>query len=314
MKRQLWSQTGKVIILLLSMLAYGYIGHRLLNFKHWDELSQSVQPDTSTLYLVSLIVILWFLNLAFETKKWQTLMATFIRLPFTKAWQQVMAGTTTAVGSPSRIAEMGGRMALLPKELRINAAVMTTVSGILQNFVIFTVGIASFALSGKNEPINLPYNYTLISVALVILTTATIIITYYFSDKIRYYLHFLKKLNTLTVVKAGGWTLSRYLVYLVQLYVWMQLFGTHLDIEEYIGLSTLYFFMITLIPSHVLIDMGIRGSVAMFLFSSAKVDTPLILASTFCLWLSNVMLPTLIGSIILIRQKVLKQRVIKKEA
>lgn len=314
MIRQYWPRTGKVVILILSVLAYGYIGHRLISFDHWNELAGHIQPGLPFIGFLSLLVLLWGLNLTCETKKWQKLMAPFIRLPFGKAWQQVMAGTTTAIGSPSRIAEMGGRMTLLPNGVRMHAAVMTTIGGMIQNLVIFAFGALTLLLSEKKYIHNLPFDYSLLLGGAIILILVVIVTGYFFSEKIRYYFRLLKNLKGSMLLQAFGWTMFRYVIFVVQLYVWMHLFGLNIQIEQFIVLAALYFFAITLIPSHVLVDMGIRGSVAIFLFSSAQIDTPLIIAATFCLWVSNVVFPTVVGSYILIRQKVIKQGVMKKES
>ncbi len=313
MKRPLWRLTGKAIIIILSLIAYGYIGHKLWHFTHWGQLFSSIQLSKTTVGLACLLPVLWWINLISETKKWQVLMAPFTKLSIRRAWQQVMAGTTTAVGSPSRIAEMGGRMALLPSELRVNAAIMTTLGGLLQNTVIILGGILTLLINGETAQLNLPLSYSFITIISLVLLLSVGTIAYAYSEKLRFYLRSLKNIQTTTLLNALIWTVIRYTIYIIQLYAWMRLFGLHLTPAEYLTLAPLYFLIITIIPSHVLIDLGIRGSVAIYLFSTLDIESPLILAATFCLWLSNVMLPTFIGSYVLIRQTMIKQAVIKKE-
>lgn len=314
MKRPLWRLTGKAIIIILSLIAYGYIGHKLWHFTHWGQLFSSIQLSKSTISLAFILPVLWWINLISETKKWQVLMAPFTKLSIRRAWQQVMAGTTTAVGSPSRIAEMGGRMALLPSELRVNTAIMTTLGGLLQNTVIILGGILTLLINGETAQLNLPLSYSFITIISLVLLLSIGTIAYVYSEKLRFYLRSLKNIQTTTLLNALIWTVIRYTIYIIQLYAWMRLFGLRLTPAEYLALAPLYFLIITIIPSHVLIDLGIRGSVAIYLFSTLDIESPLILAATFCLWLSNVMLPTFIGSYVLIRQTMIKQAVIKKEA
>ncbi|WP_439182056.1 hypothetical protein [Carboxylicivirga taeanensis] len=314
MKSQLWSLTGKILIILLSLMAYAYIGDKLWHFNHWHQLISSLQFSTHTLGLVLLLVLLWGLNLFCETRKWQMLMRPFTHLSLVDAWHQVMAGTTTAVGSPARIAEMGGRMALLSKHLRMKAAIMTTIGGSFQSLVILSVGVTTmlfFKRAGNYVQIPSTYHTFIITGIVIILIALTA--SYYLSRTVRYYFRVITHIKKNSLLIALGWTTARYIIFLVQLYTWFWLFGHPIHCKAFMHLATLYFFVITIIPSHIMTDMGIRGSTALFLFSSLQISTPVIIAATFCLWASNVVLPTIIGSYILIRQKVLKQVVMKKE-
>ncbi|MBR8538247.1 hypothetical protein KDU71_21930 [Carboxylicivirga sediminis] len=314
MKRQLWPQTGKAIILILSLLAYGFIGYKLWHFTHWKALVNSVQLSGDTLILCVLLLALWFLNLLCETKKWQVLMAPFKSLSLKESWQQVMAGTTTAVGSPARIAEMGGRMALLPAEQRTHAAIITTVGGLFQNTVILLSGAFTFLFNSEiTDRLNLPLHHILVALVCIALFTTLLILAAICHKKLRFYLRIIQNIPINTLLKALFWTSMRYLIYIIQLYSWLWLYGLQYSTGDFVALATIYFLSITIIPSHILIDMGIRGSVAIFLFSSADVDTPLVLAAIFSLWISNVVIPTLFGSYVLIRQKLIKQAVMQKE-
>ena len=242
-------------------------------------------------------------------------MRPFSHINFKDAWRQVMAGTTTAVGSPARIAEMGGRMALLPKQQRMNAAVMTSLGGIIQSAVIFIGGITILLMVPKvGEQFKFPLNLigvTIVSVVAVILIVLAL--RFIFPNKFKYYLSLLRKTNRRTILKSVTWTTLRYFTFIIQLYIWLDLWGLSTPFFAYVSLAAFYFFLITIIPSHILADMGIRGSVALIVFSTLFENSPLVLAAIFCLWSSNVIIPTIIGSFILIRQKLIKQRVIEKE-
>ncbi|MBK3516647.1 lysylphosphatidylglycerol synthase transmembrane domain-containing protein [Carboxylicivirga marina] len=315
MKKRYWPLISKALLLAFAILAYAYIIHKLVYFDYWPALFRSISLTTQAIGLAAILLSLWFINLFCEAKKWQALMHPFYRIKFINAWQQVMAGTTTALGSPARLAEMGGRMALLPKKYRANAAIMTILGGFIQNLIIITFGVFALLLIPDSIiDINISgYYYWLATglIALAILSTYGII--YFYADKIRYYLKVIKNTSRSTLIKSTLWTTLRYSVYHLQLFFWLYFFGVQISTSDFILLAMLYFLMISVIPSHILIDMGIRGSVALFLFSSASNHTPNILMATFCMWMSNVILPTLIGSYTLIRQKLLKQRVMQKE-
>jgi len=311
-KRQRWlSVISKLVLVSLALSAYGYIISRLVNFQLWDSIYKSVNGSLFTLAVAGALLVLWLANIFTETKKWQALLLPYFKLSFATALKQVLAGTVTAVGSPARIAEMGGRMALLAPAFRINAALMTGIGGLMQNLIICLGGLAVILL--PQSPLNKliraydgrGFYYLLIGIAAFIS-----IIGFGYSlwgKKIKQYLLTLKKINSRVILSGLFWTLLRYLTYNFQLYLWMLLFGISPDVEIFIIYSPIYFLLITIIPSYLLIDLGIRGSVALLLFSVINQNEPLILAAIFAQWLSNVVLPTLFGSYILFRYKVIKQ-------
>jgi hypothetical protein len=236
-------------------------------------------------------------------------MSPFTHIGFKNAWKQVMAGTTTAVGSPARIAEMGGRIALLPGQYRLNAALMTTIGGIIQNMVIFIGGVLTLLIN-PNLFQHFKLSIKFIEVAIIIFVLVSVLaicLRFIFPDRFKYYSRIIQHTNRLTLLNALSWTSLRYFTFVVQLYVWLSLWDLDLDFIQFVPLAAIYFFLITIIPSHILVDMGIRGSIAILLFSPFFSNTPLLLAATFCLWCSNIIVPTLLGSYILIRQKLIKQ-------
>lgn len=315
MKRKHWQLTAKVLVITCAVLAYGFIIHKLVSFEHWHTLISSFKTSQQTLPTLLLLLLLWLINLACETKKWQALMQPFTAIRFKKAWQQIMAGTTTAVGSPARIAEMGGRMALLPKQQHMNAAIMTTVGGIIQNLIIFAGGLLTLLISPQlSDQIELPFRIIELAIALMVVVVVVILVfKLLFPKYFKFYVRSFQKMNRGTLTKSFTWTTLRYLTYISQLYAWCSLWGLNANLLEFIPAASIYFFLITIIPSHILVDMGIRGSVALAIFSLLFSKTPLILAAAFCLWCSNVIIPTIIGSYILVRQKLIKQYVIQKE-
>jgi len=305
------SLIGKGIIGILALVAYGYIINRLLAFPYWNKVLDSVSISPFTVSACTILFMLWWLNLFSECKKWQYLMQPYYFLTFKNAFRQVLAGTVTAIGSPARIAEMGGRMALLPNQYRINAGVMTTIGGLMQNLIILIGG--GFVLAWPNSSIStiIPlWNDVTLSYfigSILILIVLFVIIKKVWAYKLRYYFLTLKKLSARVILLSLFWTVVRYLVYNVQLFFWMQLFGLNIEVADFLFYSPVYFMLITVIPSYVLIDMGIRGSVALLLFGVFESNDPIILAAVFAQWLSNVVIPTLMGSFVFLRYKEMKR-------
>ncbi len=313
-KKKWWSITSKLTVIILAVSAYGYIINRLLTFHFWDDILVSGTFTDTNILTLCILLILWAINIFSETKKWQALLQPYHFLTFNSAFKQVLAGTVTAVGSPARIAEMGGRMAMLAPQFRVNAAIMTGIGGLMQSLIIFIGGLCALLLltTPLHDLINTTsrqivwYSLAIIITFLVIFNIAIKL----WNNKIRIYLLTLKKTSLHSIIASFFWTIIRYFIYNIQLYFWMMFFDINPDLTDFIIYSPIYFMLITIVPSYIFIDIGIRGSIALLIFGQINENEPLILASVFAQWLSNVVIPTLLGSFILLRYKVIKQEVI----
>lgn len=310
-KLKWWSLVGSLFIIVLAFGAYGYIISCLVSFQYWDQLLTSVAYSSSSILIILVLVLFWGINLFAETKKWQTLLLPYCSLSVVSAFRQVLAGTVTAVGSPARIAEMGGRMALLAPQYRVNAAIMTSIGGLMQNLIIL-IGGAIVLILPRSPLLHFiqTSDYALheyLGLLMLVFGVLFTIAYKFWGNKMRLYLATLTKLSFRVVLMSFFWTIIRYLVYNVQLYFWMSFLGISLSIESFFYYSPLYYMLITIIPSYILIDMGIRGTVALLLFASIGISEPLIVGAIFAQWFSNVVFPTLWGTVILLRYKVIKQ-------
>ena len=89
------------------------------------------------------------------------------------------------------------------------------------------------------------------------------------------------------------------------------MFGVPIDLYMALLFISLIFFIITAIPTIVLTELGIRGSVALFLFGlyfkamhqNIEQLTIGILSSITFLWLINLCVPALLGTIFTFRLK-----------
>ena len=62
-------------------------------------------------------------------------------------------------------------------------------------------------------------------------------------------------------------------------------------------------FIISVIPTIAITEIGIRGSVAILLFGLVSENTVGILSATFVMWVVNLLLPALIGTIFIFTLK-----------
>ncbi|MCU4162402.1 lysylphosphatidylglycerol synthase domain-containing protein [Carboxylicivirga caseinilyticus] len=290
----------RLIFYLISLAAYYFIYDRLINFQYWDKVNFTIKFGWYQANLILVFLLLWILNILSETKKWQVLIGPFIKISFRDALKQFFAGSFTAVGSPARVAEPGGRMLLIQKEQRIHALLMTSTGGLIQNIVIGFFGIIAFYMVGVQININLNNNYLFILIIPpLFIGLFLVILRIYFRDRMKTIWAVVKKIKSSVLINATFLTIVRYMVFNLQLIIVMILFAPELDFVDVLQLSPVYFFVITLIPSFLLADVGIRGSAAILVFARLGVNEPVLLIVILGLWVFNVVFPALIGGVIL---------------
>ena len=87
------------------------------------------------------------------------------------------------------------------------------------------------------------------------------------------------------------------MVFTTQFFILLQVFGVDVSYIDAIILATVMLFVISVIPTIAITEIGVRGSVALFLFGLVSANTVGILSSTFVMWTINLLLPALIGTI-----------------
>jgi uncharacterized membrane protein YbhN (UPF0104 family) len=104
----------------------------------------------------------------------------------------------------------------------------------------------------------------------------------------------------------------RYLVFSFQFYLLFLVFNFEIDLLTSFFLTSVIYFVITIIPTVALAELGVRGSVSIAVFSlfyGSSFNNHMalvIVSSSSILWLINVIIPALIGSYPLVKLKYFK--------
>ena len=91
-------------------------------------------------------------------------------------------------------------------------------------------------------------------------------------------------------------SIIRYAIFTTQFFILLKLFEIDIIYFDAIILTMVMLFIISIIPTIAISEIGIRGSVAVYLFSLVSTNIIGILSATFVLWFINLLFPALIGS------------------
>lgn len=298
--------TRELFLFILLIASTTFIVYKINQFNNWEALLIGYSKSIS---LISLLLILLCVNIFFEAKKWQTLLSTIINIKLSSAIKMVLAGFTSGIFTPFRAGEPIGRVAFLEKKNWKYASILSYFGGALQNVIILSGGLIGLLYYPKLINLNSiiiadKWLWSILGLTLII-----IIITWqsrYVTKRILQSakLRSLAKLIKLkTVSQAILYSIFRYFTFSLQLYISLYYLGGIPHNETNILLIFIYYLLVSIFPSHILIDVGIRGSVALFIFNGLGLSPASIFTSVFFVWLINQALPALVGAYTLVSEK-----------
>jgi hypothetical protein len=245
---------------------------------------------------------LMFLNWALESWKWMRLLDKLSPIGYWGAFRSVIAGVTTGIFTPNRAGEFGGRVFCLEEGHRIEAALLSAAGGLTQ--LLITV-LAALPVLLFQHHLQLPLDKPMILTGLLVFILLLVLVLYGFRAKgfsaFQTYMRVFRLYRWTHWLGIGIISGARYLVFSLQFYLLLAAFDVHLNfIQAYIGIA-MTFFCTTVIPTLAVSEIGVRGSVSLLFVGMYSGNSIGILSASLLLWIINIALPALAGSIFVLR-------------
>ena len=301
-----FNKSYKDINLLLRILI-GALAVLFIYFRIKDEFFSSFQliPSVNTQYsYLFFVVLLLFFNWGLEALKWKFSIRSIHSISFFTAFKSVLTGITLGFLTPNRIGEIPGRALILGVSNFKAIALKTAVASFSQLLITLFFGVIGLYYSLVYF-INVPYIHF---IALFLSgTTIFFLLFYFYINKFQFFFNkipFIKKNDVLKglfeftkveLLLLLFFSFLRYIVFSVQYYFVLLSFTISLTSLSEIFLIPICFMFASFIPTLLISEIGVRGSVALFVFGMvSELDLSIILAS-IVLWAINVALPALLG-------------------
>lgn len=268
-------------------------------------------------------VVLMFGNWAVEAVKWRALLCRVERLSFLRAFAATIAGTSVGLVTVNRTGEFIGRVLFLAPENRV-AGSFTSALGSMAQFVITLVfgGIGLVALTVMEVPLPWPSGWVSGMLAtLTALVTGTALVLFLHPGLFRQLLlllPFLRRFNEASnilsrfersdLVTVLLLSATRYVIFGLQYVLLLSAFGGGVDAFTSMAAIAVIYLIATMIPSVMLTELGVRGSVAVAVLGPMGVLGAVALLATSCLWMINVAAPACVGSLILLFARIRTKR------
>ncbi len=280
--------------------------------------------------LLSIIAVaLMPLNLFLETLKWRLLVSKLERVKINKAFTAVLSGISVSMFMPNRVGDYLGRVFILEKGSHIKGVLVTMIGSMAQLLVtLIAGGIALLFFLPEAHFINDQFSgwlFTAVVSLVFVLLLAGVLL--YFNINLLYvitkklfpvkspkllpYVEVFNYYGRRQLAYVLGFSALRYLVFSLQFVLFLWAFGVQISYSEALMLVALSYLLITLIPTIALSELGVRGSVSIYLFSAwfaaqqiafESLSSSVFLAST-AVWVVNIALPALLGVFFVYRLK-----------
>ena len=308
-----------IIKIVIVFFSFYFIYHQLVENKSFEELDISVLLDTvkkNKVYLFG-VILMMFLNWLVEALKWRYMISKIENISIMTAYRAIFTGITVSTFTPNRIGEYGGRVFCLEQGDRIKAVFITVLCSMSQLLVTILYGsISLFILFDE-----ILIDKTFLSVSLLILLNLFLLFSYFnishivnFLGKFKLIKSFKKYLEVLVMynykdlIIAFIYSNTRYFIFSLQFIILLHVFGINISFMDAILSVMLIFFFITITPTITIAEIGVRGSVAIFVLGLFSSNDIAILSSTTLLWLINLIIPAIIGSFFIFSLKFFRSK------
>jgi hypothetical protein len=110
------------------------------------------------------------------------------------------------------------------------------------------------------------------------------------------------------LLKVLSYSIARYVIFTTQFFILLQLFDVQILYADAITLIMSMLFVVSVIPTIAITEIGVRGSVALALFGLVSANAVGVLSATFVLWIINLLIPSLIGVIFIFTLKFFRKQ------
>jgi len=300
---------GGAISLFLLWRIYGQVTKQITG------INSNIWLHTGPAAWLCLSISLMFVNTSLEGFKWYLLTNSVEPTAYSGAFSSYLAGVAFSIITPNRIGEYPGRILYLGRSHTsryINVSVLGVMSQLSAVYIFGLAGLICYNIV-------FPALIAKTALGLCVLVNVFIGIIYWrfeawvpLMGEIRWLKRFAvygKLLNRVTnrqQMTVLCISLMRFAIFTAQYLFLLRWMNVSVPLAEGYCLAALFFWIMAVIPSIALTELGLRGSVGIYLFQSFSPNTMGIVAATMGIWLLNLIIPSIIGSILILRMRLLR--------
>ena len=310
-----------------ALLCYA-IYRQTLHQHNWRQSFQFVKEAISgeQQWKIWLVILLMFFNWGFEARKWQLAIGPVQKISYWRSFKATLTGITMASFTPNRTGEYFGRMLYVQEGKRAHSVSLSILCSFSQLIITLITGCCGLIYLKLHTNYQFTINRQLFNLWLNIFLSCTVFILlifllFYFriswlirlfkkkwaASKFFSYIKILEDFNATFLLRILSLSLVRYIVFIIQYYLMFSVFGLSLSLAETAAGMSVVFLVIAIIPSFTFLsELGVRWEASIQIMELFGAGTVGILAASFGIWLVNLIIPALIGSLLILGIKLFR--------
>ncbi|ANH83500.1 hypothetical protein A8C56_23235 [Niabella ginsenosidivorans] len=305
---------GPLLFLWLCWSIYNQVRNQDDLAASWLQIKDSFGSSKIVYFIV--VVLLMLANWLAEAYKWRLAIKDVQKISIIRSFKAVLSGVSFSVSTPNSIGDYVGRVLYIDEGKRIKAATITVINNLSQLLVSLVMGLT--ALYFLKDAIIDSHMVSPIWFETVFYGTGlgtALLLFFYFrvswmvqwidripaSRKFSWSIEALEHFNATILVRLLSLSVIRFFIFIIQYYLLFELFEVDISFwQTWMGVSVL-FLILAIIPTiAIFTDLSVRGTVSLTilgLFSNNQLGISL---TSVGIWLINMILPALIGSVMVL--------------
>jgi MFS family permease len=319
---------GPILFVWFSWSIYHQIQQQHDVQQSWQQIVKAI--NSSNIWNLVLVVLLMLANWGIEARKWQLQVYDIQKLSFWAAFKAIFAGQAMGFSTFNRIGEPAGRSLFLKDGNRLRGVVLSIIGSMAQIVTTFVMGVLCLLyirLHIIDETNQLPglSIFWLDSLIYLIGVGVSLFTLAYFRMPaliellerlpiVAKYRFLVEKLEVFTYTRLFSILLLsflRFFVFLLQYYLVSKLFDLNLSVINVFAMSGVLLLVLAIVPSITLVELGLRGKVSLTLFGLLTTDHVGIIAMAAGIWLINLLVPAIIGTIFVLGIRIFNNKAAK---
>ncbi len=307
-----------VLFILLTFSLYRQVIQQPDLDTRWQQVLHSVNEPG--LWLAALLMLL---NYGIEAWKWKLLLRPLESTGLKRSLASVFAGCSVTMLTPNRIGEFGGRILFVKEHNRPEAISLTILGSLSQLMITMLAGIAgliwldfsdidtgrfSWVTGNFLLPASVVFTLLLLfvyfRVGIVISVIERITILKSFVKYIRVVRTFPGKL----LLRILWLSFLRYMVFILQYMLILHVMGVHIPAVLSFYLLAVFYLVLAVAPTFGFIELPLRAAASLELLGSFSDNIVGIQSAAFVVWIINLVIPAIIGSLLIFGIKIIKEK------
>ncbi len=333
MKKTKIRKTYNYLIRFAIIIAtYLFVYHEIFYEKNLGKVWELFKEQFNTQgFIVQIIFVflLMILNWGVESLKWQFLIKKIEKISLAKSFQAVLTGISVSSFTPNRVGDYFGRVFILKKANHWEGVLITIIGSISQFMTTMIIGLISLLIFIPEfyDTSGYFYGYFYYGLIVIVVIAIFLIFLFYFNisilstflkiftkkkwEKFREHIKVFSIFSKLELLKVLLISIFRYCIFTFQFYLLLRLFSVPIPLFYAVITVSVMFFVITVIPTIALAEIGIRGSISIYLIGlffekysihTGQIDIGVFSASS-ALWLINIIIPAIAGTFFVFKLK-----------